>query len=94
MLIGKTMSFSWNDDDSIEKCAGYDYLWITSPDDSPFSIMASSGFLGVIPDTDEKTFFFSNDFSITSLSYDYSGGAGWLTFGGETVTIQGETGIW
>lgn len=86
--------FTWNLGDTISRYPGYQYLWIIAPDDSPFSLQTDQGFVGVIPDADETTFFFSTDLKISSLDYDLAGGSGAGTWQGAQGTWQGDAVTW
>lgn len=88
----------WNYDLSVEKLPDYTYLWFISPVAEPFSLLTTSGFYGVIPDSSsEFVFFFSNTMGVYSLSYDYANGGGapagdlWQ---GSAMTWQGEAVTW
>lgn len=91
----------WNYDLSVEKQPGFTYLWLIAPAGTPFSLLTTDGFYGVIPDSAAETaFFFSTAFGVYSLSYDYVDGTGSLpsgdgdTWQGEEVTWQGESATW
>ena len=64
----------WNYDLSISKLPTHTYLWIITPTSAPFSMETSEGFRGVAPENNtERTYFFSEPFSVESISFGYTG---------------------
>jgi len=94
-IQSKSPVIRWNYDLSVEHLPGYTYLWLIAPASEPFSMVTSAGFYGVIPEVaTEKTFFFSQDISIFSLSYAYDCATGGETWQGEVATWQGDAVTW
>ena len=92
-LRSRLPALRWGSDLAVQKLPGFSYLWVIAPSDSPFILNTAVGFRGVIPDTDETVFFFSEDFGITTLGYECTGAGGdfWQN---DPMTWQGDAVTW